>query len=196
MPVSYPYLYYDLAHINLFINNYLIFLELICILGLFSNNFYMAKTLISAVSGVSFYQENLLNLNIGDKIDIIPQPENPYDSAAKAVYYNGLQLGYIPKTLAQRVHGFNLKGEIVYILRGELTGLRIRIFLEEPISSTLVESKPVSPVLDILVREKKTERVLGFLVEKNEKIALIKSKNKIIRRKIENLEFTSEPLYI
>jgi hypothetical protein len=156
----------------------------------------MSKTLISAVSGVSFYQDNLLNLNIGDKIDIIPQPENPYDSAAKAVYYNGLQLGYIPKTLAQRVHGFNLKGEIVYILRGELTGLRIRIFLEEPISSTLIESKPVAPVLDVLVREKKTERVLGFLVEKNEKIALIKSKNKIIRRKIENLEFTSEPLYI
>ena len=156
----------------------------------------MAKTLITAVSGVSFYQDNLLSLKIGDKLDIIPQPENPYDPAAKAVYYNGLQLGYIPKILAQRVNGINLKGEIVYILRGELTGLRIRIFLETPISNTFVESKPNNVIFDILVRERNTERILGFLVEKNEKIAVIKSKNKIIRRKLENLEFTSELLYI
>lgn len=156
----------------------------------------MAKTLITALSGVSFYQDNLEKLRIGDKLDIIPQPENPYDPAAKAVYHNGLQLGYIPKALAQRFNGINLKGEIVYILKGQLTGLRVRIFLESPISNNLAESQPVNNVYDILVRDKKTERVLGFLVEKDEKIAVIKSKNKIIRRKIENLEFASELLFI
>jgi hypothetical protein len=156
----------------------------------------MAKSLITAVAGVSFYQDNLVNLKIGDNLDIIPQPENPHDSGAKAVYHNGVQLGYIPKILAQRVSGINLKGEIVYILKGDLTGLRIRIFLETPISNILVENNTIKPMLDILVRERNTERILGFLVEKNEKVAVIKSKNKIIRRKIENLEFTSELLYI
>lgn len=156
----------------------------------------MAKTLITAVSGVSFYQDNLLTLKVGDKLDIISQPENPYDAAAKAVYHNGLQLGYIPKILAQRFTDTNLKGEIIYILRGELTGLRIRIFLGAPINNNLVESKSNNGIFDILVREKNTERILGFLVEKNDKIAAIKSKNKIIKRKIENLEFTSELLSI
>lgn len=154
----------------------------------------MSKSLVCAVAGISFYQDNLEGLSIGDKLDIIPQPENPYDPGALAVFYNGKQLGYLPKVVSERFTTNKINGEIIYILKGKLTGLRIRLFLN-PINLHQ-ENLPPSYSEDILVRDKRNNRILGFLLEKNNNIAVIKSKNSTIRRRVDNLEFSAEPLFI
>ena len=35
-------------------------------------------------------------MKIGDRIDICPEPDNPYDPEAIALLYDGYMLGYIP----------------------------------------------------------------------------------------------------
>jgi hypothetical protein len=151
----------------------------------------MNKSLVCAVAGISFYQDNLDNLSIGDKLDIIPQPENPYDPGALAVYKNGKQLGYLPRKVAERFNSLKITGEIIYILKGKLTGLRIRLFLRQ---DNMTNSNITSTSDEILVRDKRNNRILGFLISKDNGLAHIKSKNSTIKRRIENLEFSSEAL--
>jgi hypothetical protein len=151
----------------------------------------MNKSLVCAVAGISFYQDNLDNLSIGDKLDIIPQPENPYDPGALAVYKNGKQLGYLPRKVAERFNSLRISGEVIYILKGKLTGLRIRLFLDQ---DNITKSKVNSISDEILVRDKRNNRILGFLINKDNGLAYIKSKNSTIKRRLENLEFSSEPL--
>lgn len=151
----------------------------------------MNKSLVCAVAGISFYQDNLDNLSIGDKLDIIPQPENPYDPGALAVYKNGKQLGYLPRKVAERFNSLRISGEVIYILKGQLTGLRIRLFLDQ---DNITKSKVNSLSDEILVRDKRNNRILGFLINKDNGLAYIKSKNSTIKRRLENLEFSSEPL--
>lgn len=151
----------------------------------------MNKSLVCAVAGISFYQDNLDNLSIGDRLDIIPQPENPYDPGALAVYKNGKQLGYLPRKVAERFNSLKITGEIIYILKGKLTGLRIRLFLKE---DNMTNSNIASTSDEILVRDKRNNRILGFLISKDNGLAHIKSKNSTIKRRIENLEFSSEAL--
>jgi hypothetical protein len=151
----------------------------------------MNKSLVCAVAGISFYQDNLDNLSIGDRLDIIPQPENPYDPGALAVYKNGKQLGYLPRKVAERFNSLKITGEIIYILKGKLTGLRIRLFLKE---DNMTNSNITSTSDEILVRDKRNNRILGFLISKDNGLAHIKSKNSTIKRRIENLEFSSEAL--
>jgi len=151
----------------------------------------MNKSLVCAVAGISFYQDNLDNLSIGDKLDIIPQPENPYVLGALAVYKNGKQLGYLPRKVAERFNSLRISGEVIYILKGKLTGLRIRLFLDQ---DNITKSKVNSISDEILVRDKRNNRILGFLINKDNGLAYIKSKNSTIKRRLENLEFSSEPL--
>jgi len=151
----------------------------------------MNKSLVCAVAGISFYQDNLENLSIGDKLDIIPQPENPYDPGALAVYKNGKQLGYLPRKVAERFNSLKITGEIIYILKGKLTGLRIRLFLSQ---DNIINSNNISTSDEILVRDKRNNRILGFLISKDSGLAHIKSKNSTIKRRLENLEFSSEAL--
>jgi len=151
----------------------------------------MNKSLVCAVAGISFYQDNLDNLSIGDKLDIIPQPENPYDPGALAVYKNGKQLGYLPRKVAERFNSLKISGEVIYILKGKLTGLRIRLFLNQ---DNITKNKVNSLSDEILVRDKRNNRILGFLINKDNGLAYIKSKNSTIKRRLENLEFSSEPL--
>jgi len=151
----------------------------------------MNKTLVCAVSGISFYQDNLDDLSIGDKLDIVPQPENPYDPGALAVYRNGKQLGYLPKKVAERFNTLTFSGEIVYILKGKLTGLRIRLFVSQNNLKTSLNPRQLN---DVLVRDKKNNRILGFLINKENGLAYIKSKNSTIKRRLDNLEFSSESL--
>lgn len=151
----------------------------------------MNKSLVCAVAGISFYQDNLDNLSIGDRLDIIPQPENLYDPGALAVYKNGKQLGYLPRKVAERFNSLKITGEIIYILKGKLTGLRIRLFLKE---DNMTNSNITSTSDEILVRDKRNNRILGFLISKDNGLAHIKSKNSTIKRRIENLEFSSEAL--
>lgn len=42
-------------------------------------------------------QKIIKTLSIGSNIDLIPEPENPYDPNAVACYYNSRQVGYLMK---------------------------------------------------------------------------------------------------
>lgn len=37
-------------------------------------------------------------LTLGDPLSLVREPDNAFDERAVAVYWNGLQLGYVPKT--------------------------------------------------------------------------------------------------
>ena len=57
-----------------------------------------------SVAGINFEDrllivEEIINSNPEKVIvEVIPEPENPYDKNAKAVFIDGKKIGYIPKT--------------------------------------------------------------------------------------------------
>lgn len=69
------------------------------------------------IAGTSFadFHEVAHTIKIGDEVKAIPEPTNPYDKQAIALYYKGLKIGYVPKghlTLnseyTMKVHSLNL----------------------------------------------------------------------------------------
>ncbi len=50
----------------------------------------------------------LRKLKVGKKLDLVPEPDNPYDPCAIAIKYKGTHLGYVPRCsnqfLAQMLH--------------------------------------------------------------------------------------------
>lgn len=50
----------------------------------------------------------LRKLKAGKKLDLVPEPDNPYDPCAIAIKYKGTHLGYVPRCsnqlLAQMMH--------------------------------------------------------------------------------------------
>lgn len=79
--------------------------------------------------GVSFNELNDAQgrpLSVGTPVSVLPQPDNPYDACALAVTTRSefpRHLGYVPKSLAARVHGdLSLRGRI---LHGVVTGIRL-----------------------------------------------------------------------
>lgn len=52
------------------------------------------------IAGLQYYEklEVWKNLKIGDPVELIPQPENPYDKNTVIVACKGKQLGYLPRS--------------------------------------------------------------------------------------------------
>lgn len=79
---------------------------------------YQIKTLDAGASGTKFYgniagesklnndgssrQKILKKLKEGDSLDIIDEPDNPYDKKAVAVYSQYGQIGYLPRDSNER----------------------------------------------------------------------------------------------
>jgi hypothetical protein len=57
----------------------------------------------SKVVGISNYQQIALACNLGDRVEISHEPENPYDPNACVVKINQEVVGYLPKVLARRL---------------------------------------------------------------------------------------------
>lgn len=64
------------------------------------------------ISGESFYQDTLNRICGGKTPEgherycvayLVPEPDNPYDKNAVAVYIENLKVGHIPKTIARRM---------------------------------------------------------------------------------------------
>ncbi len=55
------------------------------------------------VKGISHYQGAASACEAGDLIDLVPEPENPYDRYAVRVDCRGKRIGYIPKDLARDI---------------------------------------------------------------------------------------------
>ena len=56
------------------------------------------------IAGVSFYQDAVAQLSVGDYLELKREPENNHDSNAIAVHTEGgKQVGYLPRAVARRL---------------------------------------------------------------------------------------------
>jgi hypothetical protein len=64
--------------------------------------------LIGHIAGFSYYDgvEVFKMLEIGTRLRLVPEPENPFDPFAVAVYFRETKLGYIPRQQNRTVHQF------------------------------------------------------------------------------------------
>jgi hypothetical protein len=58
---------------------------------------------VSKVVGISNYQQTAARCNVGDRVEIKREPENPYDENAYIILVGGECLGYLPRVLAKRI---------------------------------------------------------------------------------------------
>ena len=65
------------------------------------------------IAGTKYYNIPK-DINIGTSLDLIPEPENKYDSNAIAVFANGEKIGHVPKNrLQDMIHDFIKRGDIL-----------------------------------------------------------------------------------
>lgn len=93
------------------------------------------------VSGVSFRQAELRDVVEGDHLAVVATDSNPHDANACEVRTtSGSLLGFVPKSLAVRLRErgeTTWTGVVSEILRGEVWGLRVRLYpsdMEAPTS--------------------------------------------------------------
>lgn len=53
------------------------------------------------LAGASFYQPAIKHIEVDQACELVPEPDNPHDPSAIAVFCGGNQIGYIPKEDAQ-----------------------------------------------------------------------------------------------
>lgn len=84
------------------------------------------------ISGVSFRQAELRDVVEGDHLDVVATDSNPHDANACEVRtHSGSLLGFVPKSLAVRLRESGEStwiGVVSEILRGEVWGLRVRLY--------------------------------------------------------------------
>lgn len=88
--------------------------------------------IVCPVSGVSFKQVEVSGVKLTARVVVEREPSNEHDATACKVLCAGVHVGYIPKSIAQRLcANTNSKywiGTVLEILKGEqMTGLRVRI---------------------------------------------------------------------
>tara|TARA_B110000238_G_C16107731_1_gene431287 strand:- start:314 stop:685 length:372 start_codon:yes stop_codon:yes gene_type:complete len=87
------------------------------------------------IAGISYYQTNLVDINLDSNLTLKPEPENKYDSKAIQILFNDKCVGYVPnndffKVLCTKNINSNLK--IINIKReSENKNVGIRVILEE-----------------------------------------------------------------
>ena len=98
------------------------------------------------VAGISYYQSAAANCSSGDTVELIPEPNNPYDRNAVRVDYHGRKIGYLPRDLAQElisdVNAGNVKGVISNILGG---GVGYNVGVELTLRIREQDSSPIEP---------------------------------------------------
>jgi hypothetical protein len=57
------------------------------------------------IAGVKFHQlrDVVDQIKAGDKLDLVPEPENTFDSNAVRIDYNGTVCGYVPKAFSAEI---------------------------------------------------------------------------------------------
>lgn len=57
------------------------------------------------IAGLAYHEAALVlsELKIGDELDMVLEPDNPYDSNAVALYFKDVMLGYIPRDRNQTI---------------------------------------------------------------------------------------------
>ncbi|HNH85306.1 MAG TPA: HIRAN domain-containing protein [Acidobacteriota bacterium] len=89
------------------------------------------------VAGFQFYEgvDLIEDIKVGDRFELIPEPENAYDSLAVRIEYQGVKIGYIPRRENKTLHlllrqGAKLHAEAIYVapeeMPWEMLELRVR----------------------------------------------------------------------
>jgi hypothetical protein len=94
--------------------------------------FEEAGARLFAVAGISFRPDTVAGIGIGSRLRVEPEPSNPHDPNAVAVYAagGGGQLGYVPRTLTatvRRLASADAQGVVHFVWRradGTACGLR------------------------------------------------------------------------
>jgi hypothetical protein len=65
----------------------------------------MSKVYLFSVAGVQFHDLHKVmeDLNEGEELDLVLEPENKYDPFAVAIMSEGVMLGYVPKIHSQEI---------------------------------------------------------------------------------------------
>ena len=79
------------------------------------------------ITGTTFadFHEISHTIKIGDEVQAVPEPTNPYDKQAIALYYKGLKIGYVPKGMFTLNNEFTMKVHSLNLYNGEAVGAHI-----------------------------------------------------------------------
>jgi hypothetical protein len=120
------------------------------------------------VVGTSYHQDEIMRLTVGDEISVVPEPTNPFDSCARAVYARGVRIGYLAKGVSSRMarEGVGeLKGAVAFLGGHSVRGVKVTV-------TDVVGSVPVQivvrpepePVPTRAVRVRGSGRLVGTLL--------------------------------
>lgn len=123
------------------------------------------------VTGSSFYCNELTSKDVGNKLDIVPEPENIYDKYAVKVMYNGNQIGHLgQKTMGAEwmgtkvskilEQGYTVEGRITYIVGG--CDYLENLTDDKEILKTLDDKLPMA-MINIEGNPKKEEKVCELI---------------------------------
>ena len=95
------------------------------------------------ISGISFYQKNLENINYESELLLNPEPTNKYDSEAIQILFNNKCIGYVPNnTYTKKMCQENIKDtlKIINLKREKEEGnFGIRVILNKYYTDDLKE---------------------------------------------------------
>lgn len=132
--------------------------------------------------GVSHRQEEVIQLQEGQRVRVVHEPDNAYDRNACAVYTDsGGMLGFIPAAIAGRLalrgEG-SWRGRISEVRRGETWGASVTVDgpLNGPVAQVDEEPPMPAPVEQVEVRVlARSGRLLGTLVRREEGKVVVRS---------------------
>lgn len=130
-----------------------------------------------SVVGVSWHQEAIASVRVGDEVEIRPDPLNPHDANARVVISAKGTLGHLSRAVAARLakeHPGVLRGVVVERLGLVTTGLRINVISEDaaPVGA-VASSNEVADVPEVdlsgasVVSVRASGRILGRLVRED-----------------------------
>ncbi len=90
----------------------------------FYRDLIQRETFFTKVAGISFGDRSLWlgNVTPGDAMELRPEPENPYDPNAIAVYFQDRQLGYLKSGLARHIAESVRQGTTYGAYAAQVTG--------------------------------------------------------------------------
>lgn len=56
-----------------------------------------------SIAGVSWHQEAVTQAHVGAHVEVIEEPDNPYDTHARRVEVDGVVVGHLPRAVAARL---------------------------------------------------------------------------------------------
>lgn len=76
-------------------------------------------------------------LNIGAELTLTPEPTNPHDKNACAVYFSKYRVGYLPKEISPTAclflkNGFNLESRVTEVLVNKNKNFKIIVTAHRP----------------------------------------------------------------